>query len=126
MPLDGTNTIDETGAVILQALNVLRQDGWCIGARTNASGNHCAIGAFDILFGKSLKSNDFDDFEHPAIMRLARMVPKNIAVPDYVDTPPRGYPISLDAVAHRITTYNNSRASFTEIEDWFERAAIAL
>lgn len=100
MPFDGTRQVDATGRIILEALDILRRDGWCVGAYHNLEGAHCTVGALTV--GK-------DYVYAPSLERLARAIPNDFE---------EGWRTFL-----RVTGYNDAQTDFSVIEEWFERAA---
>jgi hypothetical protein len=109
MPLDGTN-LDETTQIILDALDILRREGWCRGKLSDGEGRVCANGALV----KAVTGTD------PRIRPDGWPVDKFILARDRLaeacDCP-------IGKRSQGVPDFNNSRMTFTEIEDWFLRAA---
>lgn len=108
MPLDGTG-LDETTKIILDALDILRRDGWCRGRLIDGEGRVCANGALvKALGGKFVASIPLDYDMNKARAAVARLA---------------------DAASvhfFAVPAHNNSRESFDEIEEWFLKAAATV
>jgi hypothetical protein len=106
-----------TGEIITRALEQLRTHGWTRGIRRNSSGQMCALGALDALMMKDHRAythltEDRNLSYDAAVQVLARHIPSDWVCP---------YP-NPDAFV-MVAAYNNSRKDFSEVEEWFEKAA---
>jgi hypothetical protein len=108
-----------TAKVLGDALQVMRERGWCVNEFEDYKGRLCAQGAVTVALGKlepkktylywSTHDRDFD----AAMEALVRQIPGDFKVAD-----------DLVPGAHNVVaTYNNTRRHFEEIEKWFEAAA---
>lgn len=105
------------GDTILAALEGLRKNGWTTGTRHDEGGKMCAIGAFEHLHGE--QGHWLADMQADSLAALEVLAAQVSA--DFVPRPSLGCePVCMGIVAQ----YNNSRQSFAEIEEWFEKAAL--
>ncbi len=114
MPLDGTPYLDDTGKEILEALDLLRKEGWCRGMQYDPyTGNRCALGAIFSVNTTDIRSMK-QDFSRPSVLRLADAT--GVERKEFHLTP-------VHIAAHIVAEYNNTQTDFAKIEEWFERAA---
>lgn len=89
----------KTGDVIMEALNYMREHGWCKNILEDDQGRVCALGALN----KVMTDREI----YPEFGALSTCLPEDFE-PDIIT---------------RFVDYNNSRQDFSEIEEWFEKAA---
>lgn len=102
-----------TGDILAAGLAELREHGWTQGTLLDSKGQMCARGA---LF-KAVTGNAYGCYrsvdDRAKIDKAEKALEENIP---QSFTPPHGWD------APNLVAYNNTRTSFTEIEEWFEKA----
>jgi hypothetical protein len=101
MPFDGAH-VSEKARILMDALELLRRDGWCKGTTQNVKGEHCILGALYEAYNccdlcdLSLKSSNKRD-----------VIIATYSHPRYGSSP--------------ISAFNDDPlTNFSDVERWFE------
>lgn len=106
-----------TGNTILAALNLMRTGRWLKNSLSDSMGGYCAVGAVQRAGSKIGWLNE--SYPFPA---LAAHIPEDFdAVEEFKRTRP-GWGLEIGS-RQKCVAYNNSRESFDEIVEWFEKTA---
>jgi hypothetical protein len=107
-----------TGDLLVKSLELMRREGWRVGSVGSLGKPKCAWGAVAYAVG----GNFYDEAAKAAMRALSRHTPVDFMGRHrkYLDLD--NDPTSAHAIAMCIK-YNNSRSSFDEIEEWFEKTA---
>lgn len=115
----------KTGELINKALEGFRTHGWCTKFMKDDQGRMCAVGG--VMWaqtGDALWRRDSGAYRM-AIHALNRHIPEDFQGKRTIRPLSAG---TLDCdfyrVEARVVDYNNSRETFTEIEEWFEKTAL--
>jgi hypothetical protein len=100
--------MSDVGDLLIDAISVMDQRGWCQDSLENDQGAVCAIGAVNmVLYGSSRSAYPASTKGYYAFRALAAQIPDPWA--DVYD----------------VIEYNNARGrTYQEIRDWFEKAAL--
>lgn len=102
------------GDIIVGAIKEFDTHGWCTGQVLNRQGQMCAVGGVSkAMTGEAnvFTTGTLGTPKWNAVMAaLASHLPQDYH-PD-------------DGDVTRVITYNNSRTSYQEVRDWFEKAAL--
>lgn len=119
-----------TGDVLIAAVKQFDEHGWCTGSLKNKAGEMCAVGALmEVIghpadfrqpvrevYGLSFLELWEDPLYQNALHALRRHIPG-----DFSSGPPW---MCDDDDGCWVVKYNNTRTSYAEIREWFEKAAM--
>lgn len=112
----------EAREIISKGLRVWDTKGWCRGAIDDGAGYHCAMGAINLATWNNAEYVDFYRADYrDAVKLLADHIVPDSAYRNRL----RGYVGCGDEEVHQVVAYNNSRESFDEIREWFEKTIAA-
>jgi hypothetical protein len=103
MPFDGT---DQTTLQLMAVKQVLIEGGWCTDLRHNRQGEHCILGALDVVEGAG---KDVYDVNKLCIKRLADAIPA-----EFLEFP-------LNPIWD-VAAFNNTQTGIEPILEWLDRA----
>lgn len=100
-----------TGDILMAAIKQFDEKGWCVGELESETGAMCAAGVLSyVLMGRV----SWQCWEKPEFSDATQALADHLPV-DFV----AGHP-----ALYRVVTYNNTRTDYSEIRDWFEKAAL--
>ncbi len=109
----------KASAILTQALNILRTEGWIVREFQSRAG-HCALGGIGAAQGANNQSDYYQYLQLPDSKAAAAVLVE--AIP-----PDQRYRSSYtldehDRNCYIVATYNNMQINFKVIEAWFEKA----
>lgn len=123
--------MSRTTEILSGALDALRSRGWCKYQQQNEQGHMCATGAICLVEEGDANRCPWNWMEDAtadtdwgrSILALNRCIPQDF-LSEFVEPKPEyATDSSWTQKIERVVCYNNSRTDFTEIEQWFEKAA---